>query len=145
MSKYRTIAAGLIASALLAVGCSVAVSPGTPATPTTILVSATGRSIPAGQQLLAFLIEPLAGRRVTISVQASTDAADPEIEVIRGNVTVEERDDVTLGDVIDTANDERPGQEIGRFTPEFTGEYTIFVRDDNDIPSATFSVTVTQN
>jgi len=141
MSRHSVIAAALIAIAVIAVGCTVNVSPGTPAT---VLVSATGRSIPAGQQVLAFLITPLAGKGVTISVQASTDAADPEFEVIRGEVSVEERDDVTLGDVIETANDESPGQEIGRFTPEFAQPYTIFVMDDNNIPGATFSVTVTQ-
>lgn len=128
---------GIVAVAL---GC---VSTGGGGSSTVTLVAVTGRSIPAGQALaLAFNRE--ADQAVTISVQASTDAADPDFRVVRGEVDFEDLPMTPIADLVLVASDRGSGQELDMFTPTAAEPYTLFVVDNNDALNATFSVSITQ-
>ena len=140
MSKRRAIAALLVATAAITAGCSS--GGGSGSTPNTLL-AVTGRTITAGQDL-AFVFSPEAGKLVTISVQANSDMADPNFRVVRGEVDFEDLDDTPISDLVMIGADQNSGQEIGNFTPEAAGPYTLFVSDGNNWPDATFSITVTQ-
>lgn len=143
LSYYRR-RAGLAALALCA-GCNVNVGGGGGGgDPGTSLLSVTGRQILPGQVLAFPLDIPQAGRTVSVSVQADTDYADPNFEVHRGTVDPEDRNNTPRGDVVIISNGQDPGQEIDSFTPDAAGSFTLFVEDENDWPSASFSITVIQ-
>ena len=137
--NQRSAIAAVLTTTMIA-GCSINVSP---APKPTLLVSATGRTIPTGTAL-AFSFDPEAGRRVTISVQANTDRADPDFQVVRGKIDFEDLGDTPISDLVLFSADEGSGQEIDFFTPETAESYTLFITDANDWPGATFSVSVTQ-
>ena len=140
MSKHIAIAAALVTVAIVATGCAVNVNP---KPQPTVLLSVTGRSITDGQAL-AFVFTPEADRRVNISVQASTDRANPDFRVVRGAIDYEDLNDTPISGLVLISADQGSGQEINHFTPETAEAFTLFVEDANDWPEATFSVTVTQ-
>ncbi|MCK4658826.1 MAG: hypothetical protein KAV82_04825 [Phycisphaerae bacterium] len=140
MCKRNVVAGVLLATAVVVGGCSV--NPIPAPTPNRLL-AVTGRVIPQGQAL-SFVINPEAGKRVTINVQADTDLADPDFRVVRGEIDYEDLDSTPISDLILISADQGSGQEIGHFVPEAAEAYTLFIEDRNNWPGATFSITVTQ-
>ena len=139
MSRCMAMTALGVTSVL--VGCAVTVNPGPRPSP---LLAVTGRSILEGQPLALVIPTPEAGRRVTIVVQASTDRADPDFRVVRGEVDFGDLDSTPISDLVLISAERGSGQEIAFFTPDAVEPYTLFVEDRNSWPDARFSVTVTQ-
>ena len=143
MKCHVLLGCGLSAAALICVGCSVSAGGGGGGSSTRLL-SVSGVSIPEGDDALAFVFNAEADRRVTVTVTANIDLSDPDIQVVIGNVSLDELDEVPIGDLVLTAQDRNTPQESGSFTPDTAGDYTLFITDHREWPTATFSISVTQ-
>jgi len=135
---------GLVAIAGL--GCQVSSGGGGGGAGSSTLLSVSSVSIPAGSDALALGFEAEEGREVVVTVTADTDRADPDLQVVIGDVNLDELDDVPIGDLVLVSTDRDSPQESGSFTPDADGPFTLFITEasDFDFLDISYSVTVTQ-
>jgi hypothetical protein len=144
MKTSRSVIAATLALAVVGLACTATVVPGGGGGGSTSerLLLITGRTIPVGEALV-FNFETVSDGRVNISVQADTDFAQPDFQVVIGEVT--DLESTPIGDQVVRAPDTRDGQATASFTPGGPEEvYTIFILDQADWPGATFTITITQ-
>ncbi|HUU83773.1 MAG TPA: hypothetical protein VM243_09740 [Phycisphaerae bacterium] len=142
MKTYHALGIVLAGIAVATGGCSVRNVGGNPSTRS--LLARSSVTIPPGEEWLPFVFEAFPGSLVNVTVTANVNLADPDFWVVQGNVNVDEFEDVPIGQVEIVAEDKNSAQEFGSFTPEEYGEFTLFIRDANDFPDATFSIAVNQ-
>ncbi|MHC4062882.1 MAG: hypothetical protein ACYSUI_00055 [Planctomycetota bacterium] len=142
MTRGACIVVTALAAAAVLAGCQT--NSGGGGDQSNTLLNVTNRTIPDGQPGLLFTYQAAANEEVTISVQASTDAADPDFLVVAGEVTFEQLDDVPLGDLVVNADNDTSGEEIRSYDGEPAGIYSLFVTDGREFPGATFTILVTQ-
>lgn len=109
----------------------------------TSLLAITGRTIPPGQSL-AMSFTPESDKPVIVTVQASTDASNPDFWLVRGQLDLEDLQTTPLSNLVRVSDEDDGGEEIAAFLPDSDEPYTIFIDDRHDILGASFSVAVTQ-
>lgn len=134
----------LFVPVLPGLACTATVTPGGGGSKTeTLLGPLTNRVIPEGEALV-FTFETVTDGRVNLSVQANTNRAEPDFQVVIGEV--EDLESTPIGDQVVRAPDERSdGQATATFMPTGPNElYTIFITDEAEWPDARFTITITQ-
>ncbi len=134
----------LFVPVLTVLACTATVTPGSGRSKTeTLLGPLTNRVIPEGEALV-FTFETVTDGRVNLSVQANTNRAEPDFQVVIGEV--EDLESTPIGDQVVRAPDERSdGQATATFMPTGPDEtYTIFITDQAEWPDARFTITITQ-
>lgn len=145
----RTMLRGFCGCGLIAlVGCGAFAPPveqpaGAEIPEMTSLLGVTGRTIPPGQSL-ALTFTPEANRPVIITVQASTDASNPDFWLVRGELDIDDLQTTPISQLLRVSDEDDGGEEIAAFLPDAAEPFTIFIDDRNDILGARFSVAVTQ-
>lgn len=107
------------------------------------LLGVTGRTIPPGQSL-ALSFTPEANKPVIVTVQASTDGANPDFWLVRGQLDIDDLQTTPISELVRVSDEDEGGEEIAAFLPDVAEPFTIFIDDRNDIVAASFSVAVTQ-
>lgn len=130
------------------VGCGALVAPmevpaGAEIPEMTSLLGVTGRTIPPGQSL-ALTFTPEANKAVIVTVQASTDASNPDFWLVRGQLDIDDLQTTPIANLVRVSDEDDGGEEIAAFLPDVAEPFTIFIDDRNDVIGANFSVAVTQ-
>ncbi len=144
MRRYTLPVVVVCALGLAGLACTATVTPGPGhSSSVTLLGPLTNRIIPEGEALV-FTFQTETDGQVSISVQANTDSAEPDFQVVRGEV--EDLESTPIADLVVPAADVRTdGQATASFEPEGPEQaYTIFITDDAEEPDARFSITITQ-
>ena len=134
----------LFVPVLTGLACTATVTPGGGGSKTeTLLGPLTNRVIPEGEALV-FTFETVTDGRVNLSVQANTNRAEPDFQVVIGEV-----EDLGSTPIIDQVvrfpNERSDGQATATFMPIGPNElYTIFITDQAEWPDARFTITITQ-
>ncbi len=143
MKGYSLPAVVLALTAMVVAGCTV--NSGGGGSSSTRLLSRSGAEIPEGSDWLPLVFEAEAGRVVNVSVTANSDRADPDFRVIVGNVDIDDLDDSPISDLVAIAEVPDSPQESDSFTPEITGEYTLFITEASErVDDVLYSISVTQ-
>lgn len=109
----------------------------------TTLLAVTGRMIPPGQSL-ALTFTPQANKPVIVTVQSSSDLANPDFWLVRGELDLDDLQTTPISQLVRVSDEDEGGEEIAAFLPDMNEPYTIFIDDRNDVIGARFSVFVTQ-
>ena len=109
----------------------------------TSLLGVTGRTIPPGQSL-ALTFTPEANKPVIVTVQASSDAANPDFWLVRGEFDIDDLQTTPIANLVRVSDEDDDGEEIAAFLPDVAEPYTIFIDDRHNTVAASFSVAVTQ-
>ncbi len=144
MKGHGILTIVVLVAVLTGMACTATVTPGGGGSRTeTLLGPLTNRVIPEGEALV-FTFETASDGRVNISVQANTNRAEPDFQVVIGEV--EDLESTPISDQVVRAPDERSdGQATATFMPIGPDEmYTIFITDEAEWPDARFTITITQ-